>query len=610
VECLVDFSVSNLNWVREEDLAMENRRAAAEQAKLANPEFDDRYMDMVHDQDRDGIAYSPVNDNGELAAHMNGASGSGILRALDDTFNDSSLYPEPDPNAEIPRLGKRNHEKEKEDDEENATRRKRKKKQKKNWDEPPQRLEPKSTSGKQYQKEVQRKLLEEAKRKDRFILVAARMKGKSRIVKLPMDPELLESIQRRPVLERPVASQERESSEEPEVAAGNILQSDIMASKKPAVTPAQKEKAQKTFRVRINDDETYSTRKRNPEASLPGKPGRPRQGRSRFEEITVDSEVEADDIVTGYGGPGAGRSTGRTSNWLARKNEGEEDLPTELPIDFRDGLANPNRDKKIERNRVRNQQLAEQRNSMSSRPTTKPRSPGADRPRKSTSTLVNGIDADDEGRDGFGENDDTGEALLLAQSAAAALTAQRQTESDKARAAAAEKAAQENLRAKMGIEEEYLDSSGEEDLNGFIDTLAAEDEPLVHERSAEPSSSPAPNGAPLQSNNSIFLRPGMEGKKIKIVSKRSGDGASKTTTTTTTTVTTPVSGFTAVNKKVSKSINVSDSESDSEDEIPATAPAPKKPVGRPRGRPSLVPTRGASSGRGRGRPRGRPRKSG
>ncbi|KAF2441445.1 hypothetical protein P171DRAFT_434141 [Karstenula rhodostoma CBS 690.94] len=603
VECLVDFSVSNLNWVREEDVAMENRRAAAERAKLANPEFDDRYMDLDHDQDRNGITYSPVHENGDFEGHMNGANGSGLPRASDDPWNESSLYPDPDPNAEIPRLGKRNREDEGEEN--NTSRKKKKNKPKKSKDDTPQRLEPKSTSGKQYQKEVQRKLLEEAKRKDQFILVAARMKGKSKIVKLRLDSDLLEAIQNRPVLERPAPDQERESSDEPEDDTGNILQSDLMAARKPVVTPAQKEKAQKTFRVRVNNDETYSTRKRNPEANLPGKPGRPGQRKSRFEEITIDSE-EDDDFVNGYGGPGTGRSTGRTSTWLARKNEGEEDLPTELPEDFRDGLINPNREKNIERNRIRNQQLAERRKSMPSKPTAKVRPPGAGRPRKSTSALPDAIGADED-EDGVGEDDDTGEALLLAQSAAAALEAQRKAEAEKARAAAAEKEAQENLRAKMGIAEVYFGGSDEESLTGFINTLAAEDEPLAHER-AESSSSPAANEPPLQSTNSIFSKPGMEGKKIKIVSKRSGDGATKTATTTT--VTAPLTGFTAVNKKASKAINVSDSESDSEDEIPAKAPAPKRPVGRPPGRPSLVPTRGTSSGRGRGRPRGRPRKSG
>ncbi|KAL1612259.1 hypothetical protein SLS60_000483 [Paraconiothyrium brasiliense] len=601
VECLVDFGISNLNWVREEDVAMANRRAAAEQEKLANPEFDDRYMDLNHDTSRNGIAYSPVEESG-FDGHTNGANGHGLLSAPDDPFGENPLHPDPDPDGEIPRLGKRNRDDEHE--EETASRRKKKKKQKRK-DDTPQRLEPKSTSGKQYQKEVQRKLLEEAKRKDRYILVAARMKGKSKVVRLQLDPDLLEAIQNRPVLEHPGPEHERESSEEPEDVTGHILQSDIMAARRPAVTPAQKEKAQKTFRVRVNEDETYSTRKRNPEASLPSKPRRPGQRRSRFEEITIDSEDEDDDIMTGHAEPGAGRSTGRTSNWLARKNEGEEDLPTELPKDFRDGLINPNREKNMERNRIRNQALAELRKSMPSNPIAKIRPPGAGQPLESTSSPLDQASADE---DGVGvEDEESSEALLLAQSAASALDAQRKAEEEKRRTAAAEKEAQENLRAKMGIAEEFLSDGEGESLNGFIDTLAAEDEPLAHERVAEPSSSPTANGPPLQSTNSLLSKPGMEGKKIKIVSKRSTDGASKTTTTTT--IKAPLSGFTAVNKKVSKSINVSESESDSEDEIPATAPVTKRPVGRPPGRPPLVPTRGSSSGRGRGRPRGRPRKS-
>ncbi|KAF1976133.1 hypothetical protein BU23DRAFT_529392 [Bimuria novae-zelandiae CBS 107.79] len=595
VECLVDFSVSNLNWMREEDLAMANKRAAAEREKLAHPEFDDRYLDMDHDPSRSGIAYSPVNENGGFEEHINGANGNGLPPTLDDPFGGegTSFYPDPDPDGEIPRLSKRAREDE--DEEENSTRRKKKKKQKNSKDDTPQRLAPKSTSGKQYQKEVQRKLLEEAKRNDQFILVAARMKGKSKIVKLRLDSDLLEAIQNRPVLERPAPARERDSSEEATCDPGNILQSDLMVAQKPAVTPAQKEKAAKVFRVRVNDDETYSTRKRNPEANLPGKPGRPGHRRSRFEEITIDSEEEDDDaIVTGYGGPGVGRSSGRTSNWLARKNEGAEDLPTELPENFRDGLVNPNREKNTERNRIRNAQMAERRKSMPVKPSTKIRPLDADRPRKSSGELPDDTAGADE--DGVGEEDDQpGDALLLAQSAAAALEAQRRADEEKARAAAAEREAQENLRAKMGIAEEFLNHSNDESLDGFIDTLAADDEPLAHERYDDAPSSPV-NGPPLQSTNSIFSKPGMEGKKIKIVGKKA--------TSPTTTV---KKGPTIITKK-SKSINVSDSGSESEDEIPATAPVVKKPAGRP----ALKPTRGSSSvgrGRGRGRPRGRPRKN-
>lgn len=596
VECLVDFSVSNLNWVREEDVAMENRRAAAERAKLANPEFDDRYVDLDHEPNRDGIAYSPVDENGGSEELRNG-------NAMDDSFNEHPNFLGPGPNAEIPRFGKRHRDDE--DREESTNLNKKKKKQKKNKDDTPRRLEPKSTSGKEYQKEVQRKLLDEAKRKDRFILVAARMKGKSKVVKLQLDPDLLEQLQNRPGRQRSAPQEEPELGDELEQPDVNILQSDVLAAREPAVTPAQKEK-QKTFRVQVDDDGTYSTRKRNPEPHSTGKSGCSGHSKPRFEEITIESDESDEDFE--YGEPGPGRPSGRTSNWLARKNVGDEDLPTELPEDFKDGLANPNRERNMERNRIRKQQRAEARKLTPSRPISKIRPPGKSKSALQQNTGADedegGIGEDDgtgvnEDEDGIGEDDDN-EAMLLAQ---AAFEAQRKAEEEKARVAAAEIEAAENLRAKMGIADEYLDGgSDEESLTGFINNLAAEDEPLAHERD-ESSSSPAANGRPLQATNSLLAQPGMQGKKIKAVSKRSADGTNKTTTTTT--ITAPLSGFTPVNNtKSSKSINVSESESDSEDEIPAKAPAPKRTVGRP----SLVPSRG--TGRGRGRPRGRPRKSG
>ena len=49
VECLVDFSVSNLNWLREDELSgngpMQRRRTDAERAKQVDPTLDARYMD-------------------------------------------------------------------------------------------------------------------------------------------------------------------------------------------------------------------------------------------------------------------------------------------------------------------------------------------------------------------------------------------------------------------------------------------------------------------------------------------------------------------------------------------------------------------------------------
>ena len=608
VECLVDFSVSNLNWMREEDLAMENRRAAAERDKLANPEFDDRYMDQDHDtvQNNTGITYSPANENGEFDNSMNGASGSGFPFAppvIDDPFAEGNSY-YPDPDGEIPRLSKRNLD---DEDDENGNGRKRKKKQKKNIDATPQRLEPKSTSGKQYQKTVQRKLLEEAKRNDQFILVAARMKGKSKIVKLRLESDLLEAIQNRPVLERPAPVRERESSDEPTGESGNILESDIMAAQKSAVTPAQKEKTSKVFRVRVNEDDTYSTRRRNPEVNHPGMSVRPNRRRSRFEEITIDSDEEdfQEEIVTGYGTSGAGRSTGRASNWLARKNVGEQDLPTELPSDFRDGLVNPNREKKLERKRIRDAQIAEQRNSTPLKPNAEIRPISADVPRKPTSELPDEATGAEE--DGMGEEEDQpSDAYLLAQSAANALEAQRIAQEEKEKAAAAEREAQDNLRAKMGIMDEFLYEE-ENSLDGFIDTLAAEDEPLTHEKPGqielESSQALERPASLLQTTNSIFTTPRVPGKKITIVGKKSSD----TPAAPTAVMIPKPSTFVSINKKP-KSINVSDSES--EDEIPAKASnAEKKTPSKPVGRSALKPTRGRGYA-GRGRPRGRPRKAG
>ncbi|KAF2690860.1 hypothetical protein K458DRAFT_326781 [Lentithecium fluviatile CBS 122367] len=603
VECLVDFSVSNLNWLREDESAMQRRRDEAERAKLADPSLDDRYMDDDHDPNRDGIAYSPVNENGFEDSTIAGGDGyvapSAVMHDPYGGGGADSLYPDPDENGEIPRLGKRNRADD-DDEEEGGSRRKKKKKQKKSKDDALVPLQPKSTSGKQYQKEVQRKLLEDAKREDRFILVAARMKGKSKIVKLPMSSDLLEAIEQRPVPERPVPEHQRESSEEPVGELGSILQSDVLPAQKPANDIHRKEKGPKTFRYRVTEDETYSTRKRNLEIGGPvTKPGRPAKGSRRYEEVTIESDSELDDYDMGdFNESGAARRRARESNWLARKNAGEEDLPTELPSDFRDGQVNPNREKNLERQRERRKTMPPK--SPKPKPTIRPSGRGPGRPRKSIGNMS--------GQDGVHEEDDQASALLLAKSAAATLEAREKAEAEKARATAAEREAQENLRAKMGIAE-FFEGSGSdnESLNGFIDNLAADDEPLAHERDASMSESPvAQRTGPPQPTNSIFAKPGMVGKKIKIVSarsKRNGESASKTTTTTR--IKAPVSTFKGVNAPASKRVELSSDESDSEDQIPAKAPEPAvKTPGRPRGRPSMIPTRGSSSGkRGRGRPR-------
>jgi hypothetical protein len=591
VECLVDFSVSNLNWLREEEgmaqSAMQRRMQQAEMDKMADPSLDARFVeDDDHAYTRYGITYSPVEDtNGNINDNGDGVHAG----PSQPDANGGFYYHDPDMDGEIPRLGQKRGRDEQDDADGSRRKKTKAKKQKKKKDDEAQPLQPKNASGKQYQKEVQRKLLEEAKREDRIILVAARMKGKSKVVKLSLATGHLENIRQRPVPERPQVVRQR-TPEEVEMSGDmrSILQSDVIPKPNALKSVAEKEKDAKTYRVRVEQDESYSTRKRNSEISGPAKPGRP-WGSRRFEEITLDSDEELgdEDDEAEY----TGRPRGRTSNWLARRNEGDEDLPTELPPNFKDGAVRPGREKDRERNRMykeRRQTMPAKSSKAGIRPIGRPpKNPS----RNSTGNMS--MHASDE--DGIQEEDDQdSEALILAeQAAAAALEAQRKEEEAKARAEAEAQEAEENLRAKMAL---FPESDDEEDvMNNFLDDLPVEDEPSEDEvQSKFDTPEPIRTGLPQPTNS---LLSGLNGKKFKIVgSKRNGDGPSKVTTTTT--VTAPASKFTTVNKKA-QAVNLSDSES--EDDIPASAPAPapKRP-----GRPSMVPNRGSSSGkRGRGRPR-------
>ncbi|KAH7389290.1 hypothetical protein DE146DRAFT_635022 [Phaeosphaeria sp. MPI-PUGE-AT-0046c] len=617
VECLVDFSVSNLNWIREEEgsgqNAMQRRLHQAEMDKLADPSLDPRYVDEDIAYARDGIAFSPVEDvNGDVNEYGN-------THDLDAHNGADSYYADPDANGDLPRLGQKRAR----DDEDDAgnKRRKIKGKKAKKKDDPAQLHQPKNISGKQYQKEVQRKLLEEAKRDDRLILVAARMKNKSKIVKLSLSMGKLERIRNRPAPERPqVVRQSTPEEVDDPGGMGSILRSDVIPTPGAQKSVVEKGKAAKTFRYRVEEDTAYSSRKRNSDVGGPSKPGRPR-GSKRFEEITVESDEESsnEDNEVEY----AGRPHGRASNWLARKNEGEEDMPTELPPDFRDGAARPHREKDIERAREYNQR----RKNKPAKPKAGIRPVG--RPPKNSQDASNGDVSD---KDGIHEEDDqSSEALLLAQhaaAAAAALEAQKQeaaaaaavaAQAGQDSAAAAEREAQENLRAKLALFDEGNDAVDRNEIDDFLSGLTDNevDAPIVEEapieetsigealieeapvEEAQPSPSPEPvRTGPPQATNSIFSQPGMRGKKFKIVGAQSNRNGSAATTRTSTSF---AASFTPVNRRA-KEIDLS--ESDSDDAIPANAPMPVI-----KGKNTMIPTRGGSASRGRGRGRGRPRKT-
>jgi hypothetical protein len=140
-----------------------------------------------------------------------------------------------------------------------------------------------------------------------------------------------------------------------------------------------------------------------------------------------------------------------------------------------------------------------------------------------------------------------------------------------------------------------FNSDDEEPVDDFFNDLPTED-PVLDEPSFEIFAEPIRTGPP-QATNSLFDRPEMNGKKIKVVSAASKRNGENSTTTTTTTFMAPVSTFTSVNKRA-QAVDLLNPDSD--DEIPASVLVPKKPVGRPR----AVPTRGGDTPkRGRGRPR-------
>ena len=612
VECLVDFSVSNLNWMRKEQgmdqSAMQRRLQQAELDKLADPSLDARYIDEDHPFTLNGIVYAPAEDaNGNT--NETGGTTSGYVNprtVLQDPDADTayvSYYPDPGSNGEIPRLGQKHSREDSEDDCGNSRRKNKSKKQKKNDTDTPQAAPSKNVSSKEYQKEMQRRLLDEARREDRYNLVAARIKNQSKIVKLVLNSQDLEMISHRPVPERTQATSQEVRPAEDIDNQQSILQSDVLPQPAATMAPVEKTKAAKVFRYRVEKDDSYTTKRRNPGISAPAKPGRPR-GSRRFEEVTLESDEDINNDY-GYDGVGeeyTGQSRGRTSTWLARKNQGEdEDLPTELPTNFRDGDLRPDRER--ERERARRRTYDERKKAMPGKPGARIRPVG--RPPKKRGRVA---DMSNGNEDAIGEDDDqpddmpdnqpndqsndlADEELLLAQQAAAAAREAQRTAAaarEAQRKAEEEREAQENLRTKISLFETSDDNAS---VDGFLEDLTVEEESLSDEPMEDAAQTP--RTGPPQIKNSLLSRPGMSGKKIKITSALKRDSEVATVATTP-------SSFTSINRTV-------DLSSGSEDDVPANPPPPKRPVGRPPGRPSMVPTRGTSTPkRGRGRPRKNP----
>ena len=621
MECLVDFSVSNLNWLREDvdaplkSVRLQRRKEEAERAKQSDPALDDRYMDdggghYTHQAAQNGIEYSPVDDsnggtNGfhdalidpslrgdesslfvspytqrqeshyeqDANLHLGYVDPSAVMygyqpnNRLDD--DDASFYP--DPSAEIPRSGKSKKRpcQSDDDDQIKLIGSKRRKK-----DDGRPLAQPKSGATKQFQKEKEKRQLEEARKVGRYIMVAAAMRGKSRVVKLPISSEKLALIASQEAAKRAAAPSFGGDGADDGTRA--IIQSDVVPASNGAPKSGPQPKATNQFRYRVEDDEDFKSRHRR---KLSGGVNGVAKAKLRYEEITVDSDYKEDEEEEYPSRINNGSRGRRISSWLARKNQEDGDLPSELPSDFREGDVNPRR--------------AERRKTMPN-----PQSPAQIRPpgprhmRASTGNMST-INMSEDGVFNADETSITvakplDSAIELARSTAPLLKESKKKKAEEA------KAVEENRKAKLmaaewvvSEDEDEYQESGNESLDAYIDAVATEDPKSTKFNVINSSLHPAPP----KPNNSILSRPGMAGKKIKIVSAASKQNQSTPKSTTSATKVVIDTAFNSSRRPGRPPrVQLSDSsESESEDEIPARLPVlPAKPVGRPPvGRPPV-----------------------
>lgn len=420
VEALVDFSVSNLNWIKEtadqppgDSTRLQRKKEEAELAKLNEDtlnEFDeDEDEGIVLDGDARGeIEYSPQatnlvdpalggNSGAVWPASQNSFTGAPVMNvnANPDANNfdaDTSMYPDPSelnsgfvaPSALMyrsevvedagtqPSTSSSKKKKRARPDDIEQIKLVTSKKQKLNQND---KSLPKNKASKQFQVQQETKRLEEARKAGRYIQVMAAIKGRSCKVVLKMDPLRLEAK---------LAELDPSANHSPSQApVPNVLLTSDIAPPKPvgfqAINTSQQPKKQKQFKVRVEDDGDFHSwdRSNRGKRTLKKGPG----NKPKYEEITVESDEEdfMDDEA-----PSNLRKEGRSSQWLARKHQdGDEDLPDALPDNFKDGDLNP-------RAREKERKRRERRETMPARPHAQ-KAP-AIRPSMRASTGGSGLD--------------------------------------------------------------------------------------------------------------------------------------------------------------------------------------------------------------------------
>ncbi|KAK3066833.1 hypothetical protein LTS18_001471, partial [Coniosporium uncinatum] len=168
------------------------------------------------------------------------------------------------------------------------------KKRKKNAEDPEATPESSNRATKQFRAEKEKKLLDDARKNGRFIITLAKLRGRSRIAKLPLDPSRLRELAakeaaRPPFRPTPIVNG---ASARPI----NILQSDLNQDKDSRGSLLNgKAKKPNQVRYRVEeDDDFYKSRKRGAAANAKMKT------KAHYEEIDLDAEEDEDMDDVGF----------------------------------------------------------------------------------------------------------------------------------------------------------------------------------------------------------------------------------------------------------------------------------------------------------------------
>ncbi|KAL1304576.1 hypothetical protein AAFC00_003548 [Neodothiora populina] len=201
---------------------------------------------------------------------------------------------------------------------------------------------PRNEATVQYEKEKERKALDEAKKQGRFIAVQAALKGRKRVVKLKLSGSRLAHL---------VAPQASSAAQHPaEPTADNdegdapdetvLLRSDVV----PATEKARKGIMSSKAKIRVEKDEDFSMRSdRQQRANAK----RRRNPVMDYEEVDLGSEDGSEDNIaedisnTNNGSRTVTNGKRRISSYIQKKHQNDPDLPDELPENYKD--TRPNR---------------------------------------------------------------------------------------------------------------------------------------------------------------------------------------------------------------------------------------------------------------------------